>query len=96
MSKGKPKAWTKEHFIAWLETKPPAKTYNYWDTDNCLIAQYTKSILKSTRKYQTFHSAGSDRISHEFRADVSADGEETFGAALERAKKFKGAFSNEQ
>lgn len=78
--------------IAWLETKNPNETYVWHDSNNCLIAQYGKSIGWSPMRMSTEAVEG-DITSAPYHQISTANGQlaleqpYTFGAALARAKK---------
>ena len=67
---------SKAGLIAWLETQPPEQTYNWVRCEECVLAQYAKSI--GLTYFDVVHVVGCKMIasSHPW----------TFGAALERAR----------
>ena len=89
--------WTKKSedvhslssLIRWLKTKDPEESYEYTSSRNCLLAQYYRAkgyskamvdpecVRLSVFKWQD--------LPEHFNA-IAREGEETFGAALERAK----------
>jgi hypothetical protein len=83
-----------ECFVAWLETYPADKTYEYANiTSPCLQQQYfmamgyTPSALGN--ELVTFKGHGTRNIPYSFKAAANIGGRpSTFGAALERAKAF--------
>lgn len=91
--KTKPKRWTIEHLIKFLETKDPNEQYCYVSTGNCLNAQY----IRWAYKIPMLLCVGVDdyfafpfwygRIPEEFNT-VAIQSPRTFGAALERARSY--------
>lgn len=88
-----------DNLIAWLETQPADKEYDYLDNQNCVLAQYFKaSGIKvhgvAGLAYRTGENS-SDYIplplSFQSVAvdDIRKIGGSTFGAALKRARKWK-------
>jgi hypothetical protein len=72
---------TLDSLIAWLETKDPAETYNWWDADKCLYGQFGKAC-----------GLGGHNFTLEFIAEtpgVALREPHTFGSALERTRALK-------
>jgi hypothetical protein len=97
-STGKPSADVKdimstESLVAWLETQPVDKTYEYSnDYRPCLQAQYFAAMGRPTRLLGNVRvvfegESGGHDIPHAFHL-VAYSAPRTFGAALERAKTF--------
>lgn len=81
-----------DDFIAWLETKPCAETYNYLATSRCALAQYSDA-----RTGDTWYS-GSGLLAGSMGAKASPLGAmewqaclrpNTFGALLKRVRKLR-------
>ena len=88
--------------IAWLETMPAAKPYDFNCYGECMLAQWLISIDPKSRSAGTFD--GYEYIVHgekvklrQYRhiayGDIRGDDSRTFGAALTRARK---ALSDQQ
>lgn len=77
-----------DSLIAWLETKPPSRHYCWWDGDgNCLIAQYVREKTGCRRKeWVTYYGYVHFNIRHQVAGEMPY----TFGAALKRARAYKG------
>ncbi len=77
-------------FIAWLESHDPTETYNFLKNDGyCLMGQYmaTKGIRWGESRYDpTTEKVFNSR--YENAVWVLSDNPQTFGAALQRTKKF--------
>lgn len=73
--------WSLNGLIAWLETMPPKTRYYFSDARTCLIAQYMRS---QGQKKIAFYCHEIPEPFGEIANPV--DGNETFGAALERAR----------
>lgn len=85
------KAQEIESLIAWLSTQDPSAKYDYGDTSNCLFCQYYRAmgfkVDSAGGEYTRVRVNGKQVIiSTDYQGPVSACGERTFGAALERAK----------
>ena len=79
----KPDVFSLEGLIAWLEKQDPTTEYDYDDCDgHCLIAQYL-----ADHGYRWGHNHYGRFLTGEDRTAVAARFPETFGAALERARK---------
>lgn len=89
--------WTKTEpslagLIVWLETKNPNECYIWHDSNDCLIAQYGKSIGWSAKQMNTKAVEGDIKSAPYYRIST-ANGQlalakpHTFGAALARAKE---------
>lgn len=79
--------FTLENFIAWLETQPPDKAYEYSHGKTCAIGQFCQSI--STTYSDQLHS---DKgrffpIFREWNWYITKPFPWTFGAALKRARE---------
>lgn len=75
--------------IAWLETKEPDETFDYWDYDNCVFAQYAKQRLASFYPgYSGWYYVACDVFDNTTRAELSVD-QTTFGGVLEAARAFR-------
>jgi hypothetical protein len=80
-----------ESFIAWLETRNPTETYDFFCADECLVGQWVKSIDKRACRIPSRDSAWYvvNRKMVNLRKFVtlanSAD-EFTFGGTLARAR----------
>lgn len=89
--------------IAWLEKQPADKVYCYCDTGECLLAQYFTAMgfdRVSMRIRYFGHGHGDTRVglppnfnaiaanSGDYFEPISGDF--TFGAALDRARMFRG------
>lgn len=77
-----------ESLIAWLETMPIDKSYNYMDCDGrCLLGQYGSHV---GARFHKFTRAKFDSSLGKFRdlvyEQVASDAPHTFGAALDRAR----------
>jgi hypothetical protein len=68
-------------FIGWLREQHGDKTYDWSDGEHCLMAQY----LEATGQQETEFSMIRD---WSWYMDVTLPRPHTFGAALQRAKKF--------
>ncbi len=87
-----------ESLIAWLETKPPKLGYDYVNSYRCLLSQYYKAMgLKDVRvePHEVRHGSSEcfslSQDLHDIAIAVAdrtagVSREETFGAALERAR----------
>jgi hypothetical protein len=76
--------FTLESLIAWLETKDPSETYNWHDCNGrCLLAQYVSERDLITTRWESAYM----KISPSIRYKVAEPLPNTFGAALERARK---------
>jgi len=81
--------------IAWLETKPADKTYNFYRAESCLLGQWTKYIDPFAKSlHHEGHRSSEYRIFGEtvdlarfYYVANSSKNDFTFGAALARARK---------
>jgi hypothetical protein len=83
---------TLQGFVAWLERQKAEARYQYMPCSTCAIGQYLTSIGTSyseqcdgTRDYQYLC---------EWNHMITAPGVQTFGAALERARKYAASLGN--
>lgn len=76
----KPEVFSLEGLIAWLEVQDKDKAYCYIDPDHCLMGQY---CAHHGVEYPVLLNP--EGI-HERMEAVALWGEQTFGAALERAR----------
>lgn len=90
--------------IGWLEKQPADKVYCYVDNGRCLLAQYFEAMgfkfvsvspfdfrhheALSTELPDHFNSIASNRSAYE--DVIESENEYTFGAALNRARMFRG------
>lgn len=78
-----------DDFIGWLETKDPSKGYDFAYLSRCAMVQYmrTKGMDAGEGKYMPTCETvfGNERGEQ----TVLAEEPQTFGALLERAKKWK-------
>lgn len=77
----KPDVYSLESLIAWLEKLPAEKTY-IWAGSDCLICQYLEA--HGENKFRTY-----GKFQPELRVALvhPISGPQTFGAALDRARK---------
>lgn len=75
-------------FIAWLETFPGNKTYRYGNPDACLNAQYHAHIGKEYHVPLVLRRFRRTQTEVERIEGIAAELPHTFGAALERARKY--------
>jgi hypothetical protein len=86
-----------ESLIAWLEKQPAHKVYDFFDTHNCMLGQWVRSVDKKARSMDgAIDSATYNVRGHEVNlrplCDVANGGKQfdTFGAALKRARAARG------
>lgn len=78
---------TLDALIAWLETKPAAKTYCYDDHGHCLAAQYNASIGREYSVIPVGHRATvHDEFDYQLEFIAVWPNEHTFGNALKVAR----------
>lgn len=83
----KPDPYSLDTFIAWLETMPGDRQYNFMGAGApCLISQYVEA-LGCPEEYNEIHWSKT-RLATNITVfgKIASDGRPTFGAALERAK----------
>lgn len=85
-----------ESLIAWLETMPAARTYNYMNCDGrCLYGQYMRAHgikwKESGASAPGMASVERDRFCRDVYEYVAEPTPWTFGAALARARKVAGS-----
>lgn len=75
---------TLAEFIAWLETKNPAETYDWIDIENCAVAQFCR---EKTGRWDSYNSnspiARLDKLAYEACDNCGAA---TLGRLLQKAK----------
>lgn len=71
---------TLQTMIAWLEMQDPTQRYSGFDEDACLMAQCF-GVETSRQATQCLEGDPLDTL-----LSIALDGDETFGAALERAR----------
>ena len=73
-----------EGLVKWLEQQPPTQTYRYTEPRHCLVAQWLQAngVIDYNIDSATIRSRYGTEV-----YNVANGGEETFGAALERARK---------
>jgi hypothetical protein len=73
-----------ENLIAWLETQPQEKSYNWHDcSGRCLIGQWVRSLGAIGDGWAKAYNTVAPSIRHEIAMPIP----HTFGAALMRARK---------
>jgi hypothetical protein len=75
--------------IAWLERQPPGGAYDYANADACAAGLYYKSIGVAPQEWVSGPPSciASDLDSDpSLLAEILGGGEQTFGAALQRAR----------
>jgi hypothetical protein len=95
----KPDPFALENLIAWLEAQPRFKTYNYFNTRNCMLAQYFKAMgFKGVRVNPNglYHGyTKTDEYPIEWdkiaKSGFQMFGRRTFGGALKRARVLEAA-----
>lgn len=84
----KPDVFSLESLIAWLETMPAKKEYDYWDCKGaCLYGQYTAGHdvpWKDSGHYDQRGTARGDFSETVY--EIAIESPRTFGAALSRAR----------
>ena len=75
---------TLDGFIAWLERQDPSQEYQYSPATTCAISRYLGSIGIT---YDDFVDGSFEQLCA-WNTHITHPGEQTFGAALERAKAF--------
>lgn len=73
--------------IAWLETKNPYEKYDQWCAETCLMAQYREHHRASLGPYMLLNSILGWRAYKQIA--MSTSGRTTFGAALNRARRYQ-------
>jgi hypothetical protein len=92
--------YTMAHFIGWLMSHHPDEKYDWLDGQNCLLAQYERSIscMSSPVPYEAarwrFGKMLGQPREYELTTMVAKDGVWTFGAALGRAKKLEATWQS--
>ena len=79
----KPDVFSLESLIAWLETKPAEREYEWANCDgHCLLSQYLAAHGQHpVRDYK--------KLDVDMRAAIACELPYTFGAALDRARAFR-------
>ncbi len=72
-------------FIAWLETQDPERPYSYWPCPTCAIGQYLRAIGTDEA------DARVAVVYYDWNRKIAGPLPHTFGAALDRARKFAAA-----
>lgn len=85
------KEFTRENLIAWLETKPPDESYCFVVANECLLAQWARSVDSSAEVNENISAYaykvhGKNVILGGFMQYIASNEPWTFGAALKRAK----------
>lgn len=81
----KPDVFSLEGLIAWLEKQPADEAYNYSDLrGECVICQYL------TAHGEPYGLGYGHFLTPLLRIDIAAGRTQTFGAALDRARKALG------
>lgn len=77
-------------FVAWLEQQDPNRKYEYWSCQVCAIGQYAASIGK---RYADVIEADKRAflVTQDWNNKITYQQPWTFGAALERARRYVGA-----
>lgn len=95
----KPKPYTLDHLIAWMEERPASKTYDWRSASGCLLAQYAidqgedKNRRWNDPDGGTYHGAyftARDAFGLDITVGIGRVEPWTFGAALERARALRG------
>jgi hypothetical protein len=86
----KTKPYSLAAFIGWLELQPKNGKYEFTDNHNCALAKWMRSMGGKPSKeplLDSYHYVIAGKTVHlkQF-AEIVADGEHTYGAALKRAR----------
>jgi hypothetical protein len=83
-SETKPEMFSLESLIAWLETQPASKEYDYFNADKCVLGQWLYAMgcdFVTDKSLEMGETSPFD--------DIAIYGlPYTFGAALERARAY--------
>lgn len=91
-----PDPFSLDALIAWLEKQDAAREYDWYSCDNCMIAQYLRSVTDnflSVGATTWIDTKGRAYTLPDFFSDVGCEGfsRSTFGRALDRARAIREA-----
>lgn len=83
-----------DNLIVWLESKPAKEAYEFTDSEKCLLSQYLTDMGYVNVRVHHMGNWGLNGVNQEplpssFSWDIANADNQTFGAALKRARNLK-------